>query len=246
MAHGTYSTEPPGEYLYGPSGASSQTHTFVPGNGVTSISVCCISAGNPGSYSNRPAGCLAWASNYTVVPGQSYTVVVGGQGSAGSSTNPQRVGSYFVSTSEVYAQTAPAGNEAQYTVSPNAGTTRGGGTGGKMGPGGGGYQGGGGAGGYTSYGGRGGGSGGQGFGSNGGSVGIVVKGTTGSGGGNGQPAGPGGGGGGGGGGHQSQGVGQPGSGGGYGHGGSMFGSVGNGAVRIIWPGDTRTYPDNST
>ena len=93
MSWGDYAVTPPGEYLYGPSGSQKATHTFTPGGGVTSISVCCISAGNPQSYSERPAGSLAWASNYTVTPGSNYTVVVGGQGSAGGGTAPERVGS---------------------------------------------------------------------------------------------------------------------------------------------------------
>lgn len=221
---------PPGELTYG-----TGSHTFTPGAGVVSVSVCCIGSGSNVFYLKGSGG-LAWASNVTVTPGNNYTVNVG--------DGNNRTGSYFVHNAYVFgATTSQYQTGGTYTVQAGLGSTRGGGNGGNITVGGG-YEGGSGAAGYTGKGGNGGSSGGQGFGSNGGGVGIVVKGPSGNGGGNGQPGA--GGGGGGGGGHQQQGTGQPGSGGGYAWGGRMFGTYGPGGVRIIWPGDTRTYPNNSS
>jgi len=72
------------------------SHTWVAPPGVTSVCVVCIGGGGGGMYYNSPSagdtfamsggggGALAYLNDYPVVPGQSYTVVVGAGGSAGA------------------------------------------------------------------------------------------------------------------------------------------------------------------
>lgn len=77
------------------------TYTWVAPSGVTSVSVVAIGGGASG-YLCTPqgGGGLGYKNNYSVTPGGSYTVVVGasgGTGMAGSPGNP----SYFCSTSVV-------------------------------------------------------------------------------------------------------------------------------------------------
>ena len=242
-----YQEPPEGEAIY-----SSGSYTWTPPGGVSSISVCCIGSGSTSAYI-RGSGGLAWMSDYTVTAGTNYTVNVG--------TTANRTGSYFKDTSTCYGETY-SGTEwssrpgGTYTVTSTGNSSRGGGNGGATGGGGGGGQGGGGCAGYTGNGGNGGPTPSGGGGGGGGGTGIVVKGSSGAGGGNG---GSGNGGGGGGGAGQASGgssyPGYGGSGGGngsaknggsYGGGGGWYGGAGQGGVRIIWPGDTRTYPDNSS
>lgn len=257
-----------GDILYTTPG----TYTWVAPAGVTNISVVCIGGGGGGGLSTTAGaggggGGLGWKNNITVVPGQSYTVVVGAGGSysypAGATPN-NGSDSYFIDLNTVAGKGGnggPAG--AAYCSGVTAGGTYVGDGGGNGGTGGctgassmGG--GGGGAGGYTGSGGFGGstlstsgsGSGGGGGGGEarntssaygGGGVGVYGQGTDGSGGTGGGIGGSGGVNG------SSLGVGGQfgGGGGGYRETGTPTGTYGNGgggAVRIIWPGNTRTFP----
>jgi hypothetical protein len=257
--------EPPstGQQAY----TSPGTYTWVAPVGITSISVVCIGAGAPGQNSPEAGGGgggLGWKNNISVVPGNSYTVVVGaGNTSTGSSIGSAGT-SYFINTSTV----AGFGGNSNRTGGGYVGD--GGGNGGQGGAG---FSdgiepGGGGAGGYSGTGGRGGdtnttptaGSGGGGggggrgdlTGGGGGGTDIFGQGSNGSAGSNAGSHGIGGGGGSGG------TAGKTGAfdgdtvwGGNYG--GGSYGRFGNGgtsvgaggAVRIIW-GPNRAFPSTNT
>jgi len=208
------------------------SYSWVAPAGVTSVSVVCV-----GGAARCGAG-LGYKNNYSVTPSSSYTVVVGA-GNAHSSTGND---SYFVSTAVV-----KGGKPVSQTVGGGY-VGDGGGNGGNSneqgGAGAGGYAGNGGNAGSTSDGENGAGGGGGGGGSNasipgggaGGGVGILGQGANGVGG-------------------SGTAAGTPGSGGSgklYGGGGtypvdgSDFTPGGDGAVRIIWPGSTRTFPSTNT
>lgn len=235
---------PPGQQAYTTDG----TYSWTAPAGVTSVSVVVVGT----NYPTNSASALAYKNNITVVPGNSYTVFV-------SSTYASRC--YFINTSTVSASTLTLR------------TGDGGGNGGaNTGGGAGGYSGSGGAGGLGAAGssgsGGGGGGGGGGLASyvyeadgGGGGVGLLGQGSNGTGGGfvngpsGGTAYGYGGGGGSGGttgGTSVTDGVGgSPGASGNYG-GSTGYsdpgggGSGGIGAVRIIWPGDTRSFPSTNT
>ena len=127
------------------------TYTWVAPAGVTKVSVVAVGGGQgAGGISNYAGGGggLGYKNNITVVPGNSYTVVVGTGGiSAASSCSPPTCGtsSYFCNTTLVrgIAPTGTSGVGGGYVGD-------GGGNGGH------GYQnGGGGAGGYSGAGGKG-------------------------------------------------------------------------------------------
>jgi len=242
------------------------SYSWVAPAGVTSISVVAVGSGGntgsgicPNNGGGGGGGGLGYKNNYSVTPGSSYCVVVGALST--SSTNGRD--SYFVSTAVVKggggrSQTSQGANAAGGTY-----TGDGGGNGGTGGIGGncyGTWGGGGGAGGYAGNGGNGGNTGcnGGGAGSGGGAGGAYG----GSGGYGGTPYG------GGGVGILGQGTsgaastgtscatrfGKGGSGGtnGTGSGGGNYGG-GNGlnrqstgAVRIIYPGNTRSFPSTCT
>jgi hypothetical protein len=205
--------------------------TWVAPAGVTSVSVVAV-----GSSSTTNAGALAYKNNITVSPGTSYPVVVG--------TPNVSTRSSFVSDA-----TVSAGPLAQRT-----------GDGG--GNGGGGCSGGAGAGGYSGAGGFGAnyGAGGSGAGGGGGGGGAVFDGCCtliGAGGGGGVglfgegASGAGGSGsvgadsfgrGGSGGGNGTANLSPGGNGGLFGGGKSVTGSYSQGAVRIVYPGNTRSFP----
>lgn len=246
------------------------TYTFTAPAGVTSVCVVCIGGGGGGMYYNYSryyftyamnggsGGGLGWKNNITVVPGNTYTVVVGAGGSQGAYSFGSSNGgsSYFINSSTVAGN---GGGYGRYNQSRAGGTYvgDGGGNGGAVtnqnssgyGP-----CGGGGAGGYSgnggsttnrySYPGNGGGGGGGYVGSNnysngGGGVGIYGQGSSG--------ALNGGGGSGG----NSVISGRNGGTFGGGGGGSStvyYGTAGNGgggAVRIIW-GSGRAFPSTNT
>lgn len=247
---------PPGQQAYTTDG----TYSWVCPAGVTSVSVVAVAAGAPTEQnSNRRGqglgGCLSYKNNITVVPGTSYTVYIT-QGSWASIT-PE---SYFKNTSTVQAlgQSTRVGD--------------GGGNGGNGGPA---IDGGGGAGGYSGNGGNGGataGSGGGGGGgaiylwnassiingAGGGGVGLLGQGSNGAAGTGSSNSATGGGGGSGG----SSGGSVSGNNYAYGNGGNYGGGAGDyydgntgvrkfadpagGAVRIIWPGTTRSFPSTNT
>ena len=226
-------------------------------------------------YTAGSGGSLGYKNNYTVTPGSSYTVVVGAGGTGQNGYNDYQApppvptnggNSYFVNTSTV------KGGGGIYSGQSYVGT--GGGLGGNAAAGGGGgyFSGGGGAGGYAGSGGTGsqngststagsGGAGGGGFGtlasgytgnggSSGGGVGLFGQGP------NGAAATS----------TSTVTAGSYGSGSSFGGGGGVgyayynppsgcccayytFGSGitgGGGAVRIIWPGSTRTFPSTNT
>jgi hypothetical protein len=267
------------------------TFSWVAPSGVTSVSVVAVGGGAGGAYywinsgsscSNRfggGGGGLGYINNYSVTPGNSYTVVVGagGTGWYGSCSSPpssvQGKDSYFVSKGTVSGWGATnrcgglyngSGGGYGGTGSYNNTYKAGGGGGGA-----GGYSGSGGNGGvstfltYPTAGSGGGGGGGDAdftnMGSGGGGVGLLGQGANGA---AGTPTCvyvPGRQGGGGSGGNSGgssyfysnccgsgyvRGAGGSYGGGGYGGCGSTSGAVG--AVRIIWPGTTRSFPSTNT
>jgi len=231
------------------------TYTWVAPAGVTSVSVVAVGGGSGGAYGcasccvyfheGGGGGGLGYKNNFTVTPGNSYTVVVGVGGTAAYQGGTCGTGgwggqSYFCSTSVVRGG---GGGRCNYTFIGGLYTGTGGGNGGcGTGPHVG-KAGGGGAGGYSGSGGiRGGaGSGGGGGGGgtctyrSGGGVGILGQGSSGAAGGTNCYGGGGSGGA----------TGTSRQGGAYGGGGcSLCTSTkgGVGAVRIVWPGNTRTFP----
>lgn len=84
------------------------TYSWIAPAGVTQVCVLCVGGGGGGSSSNGSGGAggggggLAWKNNIPVVPGQSYTVVVGNIGIRSTSTGSTSTGSnggdsYFIS-----------------------------------------------------------------------------------------------------------------------------------------------------
>lgn len=229
---------PPGQDAYTTNG----TFSWVAPAGVTSVSVVCVGLGGANG------GALAYKNNITVIPGNSYSVVIP------STADP----TYFISSATVAAASGLDPNR------PTGGYLGdGGGQGGSaaQGAGGaGGYSGNGGDGGYFTAGsaGAGGGGGGGGTGNipkviagltgGGGGVGILGQGSNGAGGTRVAGTSGGGGGGGSGGANGQTGTGSAASGGLYGGGGAGGGGAngGRGAVRIIWPGTTRAFPSTDT
>jgi hypothetical protein len=235
--------------------AGTATYSWIAPTGVTSVSVVAIGSGSAASRGGGGGG-LGYKNNYSVTPGNSYTVRIAGRNTS--------LSSYFVNTSTV------AGNSS----GNNTGGTYvgdGGGNGGTStsvsfgGGGGGGYSGSGGGGinnGNGTAGSGGGGGGGNSTSANvsggGGGVSVLGQGTSGAGGTPGVTAG------GGSGGMPSSlsyncpGCSCPcypnpahdvaGDGGNFGGGSSGSnsgdGSAG-GAVRIVWPGSTRTFPSTN-
>lgn len=218
------------------------TYTWIAPAGVTSVSVVCVGGGGTASGGG---GGLGWKNNIAVVPGSGYTVVVGA-GAKDFTFNGAN--SYFLSTTTVRGTggtSGPGGIGGNYA-----------GDGGGIGGNGIGYgaPGGAGAGGYSGNGGNAGGtgsdanctagSGGGGGGGDtrsGGGVGIYGQGANGAKGTSLSPNGKGGSGGG------DGSISYGGNGGLYGGGGDYGGGSGaNGAVRIIWPGNIRLFPNTLT
>lgn len=238
------------------------SYSWTAPTGVTSVSVVAVGAGGGGNlyHSNYNTGGggggLGYINNHSVTAGNSYTVVVGAVGAKGGSGSRGQDGgdSYFVNTST--CKGGGGGGANPNGGSAGVGNGDGGGNGGVGGqvsntsPVGSVVGGGGGASGYSGNGGFGGvnqngpnpsgagagGGGGGGIQNGGGGVGILGEGTSGaavsgnSGNGKGGSGGTDGGG----------------SGGVYGGGGGYNGDGGVGAVRIIWPGATRTFPSTNT
>jgi hypothetical protein len=161
----TIKPSPIGEIIFDTPG----TYTWICPAGVTSVCAVAVGAGGgggTGGYSGYSAysgggGGLGWKNNIAVIPGNTYTVVVGAGGIAAlprvppANMTPVQGGaggdSYFINTSTVKGGGAPSGG--------NGGTHTGdgGGNGGNAGSSSGGWGGGaGGAGGYTGNGGNGG------------------------------------------------------------------------------------------
>ncbi len=252
------------------------TYTWVAPAGVTSVSAVCVGGGGSigvyfdgaSYYMNGGAGgALAYANNISVTPGNSYTVVVGGMGAV----NGGRGGNSTFNGSSCGAGGGSSGTSA--TCSNAAGGTVLNGTGGSGGRGGScnfnpdSYAGGGGAGGYSGAGGAGadaGSNGGDGFGGagggggpsssssqdggGGGGVGLLGLGPSGAGAGTGgsNQGNQGGGGSGGTGGATGASAWLGGTYGGGTAGNGSSGTASYGAVRIIWPGTTRSFPSTNT
>lgn len=217
-------------------------YTWVAPAGVTSVSVVAVGGGSGGSPCNAGgAGGLGYRNNITVVPGNSYSVLVG----LGRTGNASGQLSYFIcGGSSSTGVAACAGSKFGYGGFWSCATASGGGYGGN-----GSGNGGGGAGGYGPAGNTGGqggnggtatagrcGAGGGGASSQGGGgVGILGQGANGAGGG-----------GGGSGGANASGGNGGAYGGGAGYSSTTCTSGGGGAVRIIWPGTTRAFPSTNT
>lgn len=255
------------------------TYTWVAPAGVTSVSVIAVGHGGYGGSrfycsctffpgSGGSGGALAYTNNFSVTPGNSYTVFIGSQTGACSPSSFSSFNSTTVRANGGRSSVQGFAN-AGGTVANGTGFAGGStpsvlnsGCGGGGGGGAGGYTAVGGTGGRTNSGGSGtsstgGGGGGGGAGTNsawpgagGGGVGILGAGSNGTGG----AASVGGGGGscGGSGGNATR-IGSAGSGGAYGGGGGASWYCantqqpgGNGAVRIIWPGTTRQFPSTNT
>ena len=257
---------PPGQQAFTTAG----TFSWVAPTGVTKVSV--VAVGGRGScfiYGFAGSG-LGYKNNYTVTPGCSYSVQVGGSSTAGNS--------FFVNICTVSGRTSAdiqSGTGGGYS---GDGGGNGGNASGYGGGGAGGYSGNGGTGALFGAGGAGSGGGGGGGGrtcvpvcccpcffrtvnSGGGGVGIFGLGSSGAGGTSGSVGGGGGSGGGSGTGGSTAGGGATcgtngGNGGTYGGGnggkcpnfptGGTRGSATSGAVRIIWPGCARYFPSTRT
>ena len=216
---------PRGEALFSTAG----TYSWFAPAGVTSVSIVAIGSGGGGASNPGCAGGgggLGYKNAQAVTPGSSYSVVVGAY-----APNTNGGDSYFIDTSTVKGGGGLRGNGAGGTY-----TGTGGGNGGASGTRVNSVPGGGGGGGYSGAGGQGGSSGGAGFAGSGGG-----GGGGGSGGGIGGGTGPYGQGANGIGGSFGN-AGGDGSGGIYGDGGSFVNTGMSGAVRIVWPGTTRSFP----
>ena len=248
------------------------SYTFVVPSGVTSISIVAIGGGAGADSSNSGgAGGLKWINNVSVTAGQSLTVFQGNTGSRfrpGGGGDGDATASYVNDASNNLIIQAGGGTKSSpgqggaisvgsgYTSLTNGGGAGGNGGSSKGGGGGaGGYSGAGGAGGNqgTNNGaaGSGGGAGGGGGantadGGQGGGTGILGEGSSGAGGAYGNYASPGQGGSGGTAGNAGYGNWSAAS-ANYGGGcGAGSGGASRGAVRIIWPGATRSFPSTNT
>jgi len=231
------------------------TYSWTAPTYVTKVCVVCVGGGQGGSPNDfsgstggRGAG-LGWKNNITVVPGQSYTVVVGAGGAAGQNqnANPGSGGdSYFISLATVAGRSGGNGGTYIGDGGGNGGSASGPGSIGGAGGGAGGYTGNGGNGGNGGSGTAGSGGGGGGGGGrsssnqsagSGGGVGIFGQGANGTAGTL----------------NSTGGAGSGGSGENYGGGGGTFTGIssasgffgGGGAVRIIW-GAGRAFPSTLT
>tara|TARA_B100001250_G_scaffold13696_1_gene11952 strand:- start:463 stop:1353 length:891 start_codon:yes stop_codon:yes gene_type:complete len=257
----------PGQVLF----ASAGSYQWTVPAGVTSVSVVCIGAGALGAPGSGGGGAgLVYGNNITVTPGATITINVAGQRNSNNASMPEN--SWFSSISELIAYGgnygsggSPAGSlmtAGKYGGNGGAaqtfwGQTRPGGGGGAAGYTGNGGQGGTaqGAGGNGNGDAAGGGGGAQntnincrygGGGGGSGALGHCTSSTPGTGGtsstygnpgGNGQGNSPG-----------SGATGYPYGGGAGGINGSGCGNTstgGPGVVRIMWPGDTRGYPNTN-
>jgi len=201
------------------------TFSWIAPAGVSSISVVAVGGGGSGCLylsnynTGGGGGGLGYTNNYSVTAGNSYTVQVGAGGLPGGNSNPPVSNggdSYFVSTGVVKGGGGISAN-------PNnaAGGTYTGNSNNGLNP--------------AGTGAGGGGGGGVQFG--GGGVGILGQGSNGAGASGNADVGGGGSGGS---------NGNSGLGGTYGGGAGYNSTGGVGAVRIIWPGTTRSFPSTNT
>lgn len=251
--------DPNGQVAY----TSGGTYSFVVPTGVTSVAVLCVGGGAGSGYANGSGaaagggGGLRYRNNITgLTPGQSIAVTVAGT-TYWSDNTDSSFGTNGVDSFYFYAgggKRGPGGGGTGSTIGGNIGGGNGGSQSGNAGGGAGGYAGNGGNGGNAGSGGGGGGGGGVG-GSNpggGGGVGLLGQGTSGAAGSGGSSNGGGGGSGGTAGG-AGQTSGYTADGGVYGGGAggdyvytNPYGAGRGGAVRIIWPATTRSFPSTNT
>lgn len=236
------------------------TYSWVAPPSVKFVSVVVVGGGagaDNGGGAGGGGGALGWKNDIPVVPGTSYTVVVGNKGNNSSPYNGNE--SYFIDATTVQAQGGKRSGDATFVGDGGGlGKTAGGAGGGAAGYSGDGSSGTGGSGGKGTV------SGLTGGGAGGGGVGILGEGSSGANGGSNADylafmAGGGGGSGGGAGGSTTNsnftgGSYTPmngGAGGSYGGGsgcafnGGSVGSAKAGAVRIIW-GQDRAFPSTNT
>jgi hypothetical protein len=137
------------------------TYSWTAPAGVTSVSVVAVGGGGGGLASasggrGGGGGGLGWKNNIPVVPGQTYTVVVGPGGQGTNSSSPGGV-SYFIDLSTVRGDGGAAGTTGTSLVAGGGFVGDGGGNGGNAGTSNTSTTGGGGgAGGYSGNGGNGG------------------------------------------------------------------------------------------
>lgn len=243
------------------------SYQWIAPEGVTSVSIVCVGAGGGASqgwfapgfgtyYGGGGGGALAYINGLPVTPGNAYTVVVGASSASGAGGDSSFSGGGCNAGGGQSNQSSPSSGVGG-TVISGYGFAGGSGGGAPDIMSGAGPAGGGGAGGYAGGGGAGGNSqvNGPGYGGSAAAANSGGGGGGGSGGPNGVPSGQAGGG---------VGIfgigntgvasaanvqGDPGSGGSgstYGGGGNTFHTAGGGAVRIIWPGTTRSFPSTNT
>jgi hypothetical protein len=237
------------------------TFSWVAPAGVTSVSIVTVGAGGVGA-----GGGLGWKNNITVIPGNSYSLRVGNSAPYGTIAQS----SYFIDEATVRGGGGSGTQGAGGTYTGDGGGNGGNGGGRYSGGGAGGYTGNGGGNpnAWNTNGVAGsGGGGGSGasrndactlyWGGGGGGVGILGLGSDGAGGVlSGNTANGGGGGSGGASGAAGTNANTPGTGGLYGGGGGLAYNGGTdvfttrlggvGAVRIIWPGTSRSFPSTNT
>ena len=220
------------------------TYSWVAPSGVTSVSVVAVGGGGGGGG----GGALAYKNNISVTPGASYSLIAGSAGvsiGAGSGGSNGGDSSFTASFGTMTAGGGKAASGTGAVGGAPSGVYDGGGSGGLGANGNLGYCGGG-AGGYSGNGGDapvsgtgnagagGGGAGGAWPFNGGGGVGILGQGTSGASGGQGGSGGT---------------NGTATNGGTYGGSasGNPAGNLGGvGAVRIIWPGTSRSFPSTNT
>ena len=83
---GTVPPPPSGSQIFDTFG----TYSWTAPEGVTSVCVVCVGAGGGYGGTSGGGGGLGWKNNIPVVPGQSYTVVVGREGR--TNTGPDAAG----------------------------------------------------------------------------------------------------------------------------------------------------------
>ncbi len=187
LGRGTGGSAPIGQQTYTTPG----TYTWTCPADVTSVCAVCVGGGGGGSTDNNweagGGGGLGWKNNITVVPGQTYNVVVGAGGVGNASGGTNGGTSYFADAAIVSGGGGWGNNGAGTVPAGNSGgnyTGDGGGNGGNHIS----YGGGGGAGGYSGAGnsetggagGAGAGTGLTGGGAGGGGVGLLGEGNSGS------------------------------------------------------------------
>ena len=227
-ASNSVTPDPAGQDAYTTAG----TYSWVCPTGISSVSVVAVGAGAGANsaFSGGGGGALAYANNISVTAGNSYSVVVGAPAlNAGSSS--------FATNAVAGGGQATSGGTVTTGTGGSGGDSTGGGGGGA-----GGYSGDGGDSQSNGAGGGGGGGANPPFANNaggGGGVGILGEGSSGAGrSGSNQERGGGGSGG--------QGGDNNGAGGNYGGGGGAIFPGSKGAVRVIYPGNTRSFPSTNT